>query len=264
MPNFVTEDSNMAQFNVNFHSYSIGYPIQIEVTIPSVSSCDGRDGSPVTHELPAKFPVLYLLHGAGNDYHCWTRYTSAERYAEEQMIAIVTCSVGNSAYMNREDVRGENYYDFVSKELPEFLANYFPISTRPEDSYIAGYSMGGFGTMLHTFTTPERFTASGFFSIGVMKNAPSGSNRPDVIELAKKAKETGKLPKIFLCCGKEDFLYAAAVELHNELDKRGIEHRYDEEPGYEHEFAFWDLELQKFLAWIPRTDYYADKVPHKI
>lgn len=255
----------MAQLNVNFHSYSIGVPVEIELTLPSVSSCDGRDGTQPSHKLAAKFPVLYLLHGAGNDYHCWTRYTSAERYAEEQQIAIVTCSVGNSRYHNREGARGEKFFDFLSKELPEFLTSYFPISDRPEDTFICGYSMGGYGTMLHTFTTPERFAASGFFSIGVMKNMPDGSKpSPDILELAKQAKASGKLPKIFLCCGKEDFLYERAVELHNELDAMGIEHRYDELPGYEHEFAFWDLELQKFLAWIPRTDYYADKIPHKI
>lgn len=252
----------MAQFNVNLYSYSIGVPVEIEVTIPSVSSCD--KGDRLTHKLPAKFPVLYLLHGAGNDYRCWTRYTSAERYAEEQCIAIVTCSVGNSRYLDREGPRGEKYYAFLSKELPEFLENYFPVSTRPEDTYIAGYSMGGYGTMLHTFTTPERFTASGFFSIGLLKSPNGGQLGPDMLELAKNAKESGKLPKIFLCVGKNDFLYNSAAELHRSLAELGIEHVYDELDGYEHEFAFWDLELQKFLAWIPRTDYYADKLPHKI
>ena len=33
--------------------------------------------------------------------------------------------------------------------------------------------------------------------------------------------------------------------------------------GFEHEWRFWDLELPRFFAWLPRTDYYADK-PHKI
>lgn len=256
----------MAQLNINFHSYTIGNPVQIELTLPSISSCDGRDGTQPSHKLPAKFPVLYLLHGGGNDYRCWLRYTSAERYAEEQQIAVVTMSVGNSMYLNREGARGEQYFDFVSKELPEFLSNYFPVSTRPEDTFICGYSMGGFGTMVHTFTTPERFAASGFFSIGVLKNMPNGGRpaAPDILELAKKAKAGGKLPKIFLCVGQEDFLYERAVELHHDLEAMGIEHRYDELPDFEHEFAFWDLELQKFLAWIPRTDYYADKIPHKI
>ena len=109
----------MAQINCNFHSYSIRCPIEIEVTLPSISSMDGRDGTPPTHALPAKFPVLYLLHGGGNDYRCWLRYTSAERYAEEHRIALVTCSVGGSSYEDRE---WGKYYQLLSKELPELCA----------------------------------------------------------------------------------------------------------------------------------------------
>lgn len=71
----------MAQIQCNFYSYSLGYPVDIAVTLPSFTSCNLH--MPHTHALPAKFPVLYLLHGYGNDYKVWQRYTSVERYAEE-------------------------------------------------------------------------------------------------------------------------------------------------------------------------------------
>ena len=56
----------MAQMHCNFFSYSLGYPVDIEVTLPSFTSCNLH--LPHTHALPGKFPVLYLLHGHGNDY----------------------------------------------------------------------------------------------------------------------------------------------------------------------------------------------------
>lgn len=260
----------MAQIHCNFHSYSIGCPVEIEVTIPSLSSCDGRDGAPISHNLPAKFPVIYLLHGGGNDYRCWLRYTSAERYAEEHRVALVTCSVGNSAYENKEG-RGEKYFDFVAKELPEFVCSYFPISDRPEDTFMLGYSMGGYGTIIHTFEEPEKYAAVGFFSPGVPKPAKDATDNllrrlpHNPYEMAAAAAEKGvKLPEIFMCIGQDDFLYEAVTDFHQHLNALEIEHRYDDLPGYEHEFAIWDRELLAFMDWMPRSDYYADKIPHKI
>ena len=127
----------MAQMHCNFFSYSLGYPVDIEVTLPSFTSCNLH--LPHTHALPGKFPVLYLLHGHGNDYQTWLRYTSAERYAEEYRMAVVTFSCHNKAYQNAP--LGENFYDFLNEELPEFVENYFPVSDKSEERYIAGLSM---------------------------------------------------------------------------------------------------------------------------
>ena len=145
----------MAQIHCNFFSYSLCHGVDIEVTLPSFTSCNMDD--PHTHSLPGKFPVVYLLHGKGNDYMSWLRYTSVERYAEEKRIAIVTFSVGNKAYMN--DDMGDNYYDFLNQELPEFVEAYFPISDSPKDRYIAGLSMGGYGALLHGIENPDRYSA---------------------------------------------------------------------------------------------------------
>ena len=115
----------MAQVHCNFFSYSLGYPVDIEVTLPSFTSCNLH--LPHTHALPGKFPVLYLLHGHGNDYQAWLRYTSAERYAEEYRMAVVTFSCHNKAYQNAP--LGENFYDFLNEELPEFVETTSPFPT---------------------------------------------------------------------------------------------------------------------------------------
>ena len=61
----------MAQVSCNFFSYSLGYPVDIELILPSFTSCNMGDAH--SHALPGKFPVLYLLHGYGNDYQAWLR-----------------------------------------------------------------------------------------------------------------------------------------------------------------------------------------------
>ena len=164
----------MAQVHCNFYSYSLKYPVDIEVILPSFTSCNLDQKH--THVLPAKFPVLYLLHGYGNDYQVWHRYMSIARYAEECRIAVVTFSCHNKAYLNAP--LGENFYDFLNEELPEFVEQYFPISTKPEERYIAGLSMGGYGALLHGLKNPQRYSAIGAFSPGI----PDGKeDRPDRI-----------------------------------------------------------------------------------
>ncbi len=251
----------MAQFEVNFYSYSLDTGADICVTIPTFSSCDRGEPS-YTHVPPANFPVLYLLHGHGNDYRCWLRYTSVERLAEEQRIAVVTLNSQNKAYNNVP--YGDNFFDFVSHELPEFITSMFPVSELPKDTYIAGLSMGGYGTLVHAFRTPERYCAYGAFSAGVLEAGESrminGIEGIDPYEEAKtRVAEGRKLPKGYICCGTQDFLYERNLDFVNRLKALGVDFVWHPVDGYRHEWRYWDLEIANFLQWIPRTDYYADK-----
>ena len=257
----------MAQVQCNLYSYSLGYPVEISVTLPSFTSCNLDQ--PHTHRLPGKFPVLYLLHGYGNDYKAWLRYTSIERYAEEHRIAVVTFSCHNKAYLNTPN--GENFYDFLNEELPEFVENYFPISDRPEERYIAGLSMGGYGALLHGLQHPERYSAIGAMSPAVPeKDAPQEDRWPmrtDLYAVTRHAlEEQQRLPDLFMCIGSKDFLYARVTTYCQTFRPQwhGSRFRYDDLPGYEHEFAIWDREIQEFLAWIRRDDVYARMGKNKV
>ena len=61
----------MPQMHCNFFSYSLGHGVDLTITLPGVSPCDMDDPALLTHQMPEKFPVLYLLHGHGNDYLSW-------------------------------------------------------------------------------------------------------------------------------------------------------------------------------------------------
>ena len=145
----------------------------------------------------------------------------------------------------------------------------FPISDRPEDTYIAGLSMGGFGTLVHALSHPERFAAFGAFSAAVQLNPYSlagdaeADKHPinpayDPMNLLKEDIKAGKkLPKMYVACGENDFLYEANKAFVEEMKALGCEVEVDFVPGYTHEWRFWNLEVEKFLNWIPRTDAYA-------
>ena len=65
----------MPQMHCNFFSYSLGHGVDLTITLPGVSPCDMDDPALLTHQMPEKFPVLYLLHGHGHDYLSWERFT---------------------------------------------------------------------------------------------------------------------------------------------------------------------------------------------
>jgi S-formylglutathione hydrolase FrmB len=58
------------------------------------------------------------------------------------------------------------------------------------------------------------------------------------------------LPDLYACCGTEDFLYESNVRFLNHARKLGVKLTYEAGPG-EHNWAYWDAQIQKVLAWLP-------------
>ena len=70
------------------------------------------------------------------------------------------------------------------------------------------------------------------------------------------------LPSFYLACGREDFILDNSERLEEEMTKLGVAHYWECVDGYSHEWRFWDMELEKFIKWLPRTDSYRGKVIH--
>lgn len=274
----------MAKFTCNFISYTLLRAVDVTVVVPTPTTPEAmgmglKPGEKPAHTPKAKYPVLYLLHGMANNHATWTGYTNVEFFAEERNIAVVMFSAENKSYVNHPS--GDRFFDFLSKELPDFVCGMFPISDKPEDSFIAGLSMGGYGTLVHALNHPERFAALGAFSAAVSLNPASLANmgegdassteevaekvlanKPnpqyDPTSLADKiAAEGGKFPKCYIACGAKDFLYEANLQFRDKLLGYGADLTWFETPNHGHEWRFWNLVVEQFLDWIPRTDVYA-------
>jgi putative tributyrin esterase len=271
----------MAKFTCNVISYTLKRTVDITVVIPSPTIPEsmgmGIEGKP-SHTPKEKYPVVYLFHGMGNNHATWTGYTNVEMYAEERNIAIVNISCENKSYINGET---DSFFDFITDELPDFVCGMFPISSKPEDTYIAGLSMGGYGTLVHALSHPERFAAFGALSAATKqknfkrtftidnmgKSDPTDVLNPDYDPetLANRIAESGKkFPKVYMACGGKDFIYQSNVDFRDKLIALGADVTWDEIAEYGHEWRFWDIEIEKFLDWIPRTDYYAKQGKRRI
>lgn len=284
----------MAKIVCNFISYTLRRTVDITVVIPSPtipqSTRRFKAAEPCMHTPKEKYPVLYLLHGMGNNHATWTGYTNVEMFAEERQIAVVNISAENKSYIKKGD---DDFFKFVSEELPDFVCGMFPISDRPEDTFTAGLSMGGYGTLVHALNFPERFAAFGAFSAGVSvgkinmskfdpdklqaQHAAEKGNRPplapnpevdpqfDPVALALKiVEEKRTFPKVYMACGGKDFIYESNIQFRDKLMELGADVTWDEIPQYGHEWRFWNVEVERFLDWIPRTDYYAKQGKRKI
>jgi S-formylglutathione hydrolase FrmB len=248
----------MALVHVNFHSDVLGMAASMDVIIPQQSHT--LIGMSTSGGGTCK--TLYLLHGLSDDHTIWQRRTSIERYAAKYDLAVVMPNAHRSWYTDME--HGGKFFTFISEELPRVCRSFFRcMSDKREDNYVAGLSMGGYGALLHGLQNPARYSAIGAFSPGIPDPGapldPHRVMREDLFQLTEDAlKNNAVLPDLFLCIGDRDFLYERVSRYHQTFGHRWnrSRYRYDDLPGYDHEFAIWDIEVLAFLEWIRREDIY--------
>jgi S-formylglutathione hydrolase FrmB len=172
-------------------------------------------------------------------------------------------------------VYGGKYWQFVSEEVPALVRDTFPVSSEREDNFVAGLSMGGYGAFKLALTHPERYAAAASLSGAVdirevvreKKDDPLNKDwlvgmrnvfgdlgkvpdsKHDLFTLAKKVAKGNAKPRLFQCCGTEDFLYADNVRFRDAIRKLPLDLTYTEGSG-EHNWAYWDRMIQDVLAWM--------------
>ena len=251
----------MAFMEVKFFSQALQVAVSVNVILPEAQQGIGMAGS-ARKKLPR---VLYLLHGLSDDHSIWMRRTSVERYAAKQNLAVIMPAVNRSFYINER--YGAAYWDFVSEELPKVMHTFFRLSNKPEDTFVAGLSMGGYGAMRLALTYPERYAAAGSFS-GALDLAALGERRDktelhrilgddtsisgtdlDCFHLMKKNADAPKKPRLFVACGTADFLYDAHLKAVPALKENGWDVTHFEKPDAIHEWGFWDEMIAAFIPW---------------
>lgn len=259
----------MAFIRCNFFSETIGYQTNVNVIIPFEKNRK-KDGSP---DVGKRYPVLYLLHGGGGNQDDWIRYTSIERYAEKYNIAVVMPDVGGNSFY-ADMAHGYRYFTYLSEELPDYVENYFPVGGCRENRFVAGLSMGGYGSLKWGLNCPEFFEFVADFSGASLITemfserglaGDKGENRNNVVSrnwgsdeelkdsindtaylLRRAAQMKDKLPTLYVCIGTEDFSYAYTQRFMEYARQLGLAIIYEEAPG-EHNWDFWDPFILKYI-----------------
>lgn len=258
----------MAFIQVNFFSEVLGMSTQMDVILPQET--EGQIGVGYVGERK-KYPVLYLLHGMTDNETTWQRNTSIERYAAERGIAVVMPTTHLGWYTDMKV--GFRYFTHIAKEVPEICQRFFPqISDKKEDTFVAGNSMGGYGAFKLALCAPERFGAAASLSGGLDVAATvkkDGGDFPasfwadifgpadevagsgnDLFAVSENLIKSGAdVPKLYMWCGVDDFLYDQNIKMRDHLNKTGYDLTYKETDG-DHSWKYWDREIPFILDWF--------------
>ncbi len=223
---------------VDFYSDTLSEYMDVRVIMPTLEN--GKNAR-----------VLYLLHGLSDAPSVWLHRTNLERYAEAVgNLCVVLVSGHRSWYANTAS--GLAYRTFVFEEIPRKIENMFRVSTRREDTFVAGNSMGGYGAAKFALLYPEKFRAafplSGAFHAekyianeaerrAVFGDEPKRED--DVFSLVSEAENAADYPKFELICGKDDFCLADNRELFALMKEKGFDATLSE-PGGAHCWPSWD------------------------
>lgn len=270
----------MSVVQVNLKSQYLAAMSPITIILPDPSlSMPPKD----FYESGEKFKVLWLLHGTFGDSSDWLHFTRIELYAREHNLAVVMPSAMCSDYVNWSGFGlGYNMYDHLFEELMPMIYNWYPISDKREDNYIAGLSMGGFGTMVYALNHPEKFAVAASLSGPILDPhnpvnvRPANGSAPHMKAFRPNRKENQinnaggqegylkspantwdklienmnngvDMPELYFCSGTADWMYPAYVHFKEYALENKVPAIFEEEPGYNHEWRFWDMYIEKVI-----------------
>jgi enterochelin esterase-like enzyme len=224
------------------------------------------------------YPVLYLLHGAGDDQTGWVQFGEVLRItdaairdgsATPMVIVMPDADTGRRGYFN--DIDGTwNYEDFFFEELLPHVEREYRIKGEKRYRAVAGLSMGGGGSFMYALHHPELFSSACPLSAYVgplslesarqqlARREQSFSaaqieahyRRHSALELIADAPaDQLKAVRWFIDCGDDDFLYEGNSLVHIAMQKKEIPHEYRVRDGA-HNWTYWRESLPAVLAFV--------------
>jgi enterochelin esterase-like enzyme len=225
------------------------------------------------------YPVLYLLHGGGDDQTGWIQFGEVKYIADKtikkgkstpMIIVMPDANSGKRGYTN--DATGEwRYEDFFFEEFMPFVEKRYRIKSEKRYRAIAGLSMGGGGTYYYALHRPDLFQAACPLSASArpinkegaksymkrrgMSNASEKQvedwlKKYDIHEMIKNMPEDKKKSvRWYIDCGDDDFLYEGNSLVHIAMRKNDIPHEFRIRDG-KHDWTYWRHSLYDVLNFI--------------
>ena len=227
------------------------------------------------------YPVLYLLHGGGDDQTGWVQFGEVLNIADREIlegratsmiIVMPDANTGTRGYFN--DPKGEwRYEDFFFEEFMPFVEKTYRI--KPEKRYraVAGLSMGGGGSFMYALHHPELFSAAcplsasaGPLSLeetkawleqrnlkGTDEQIEAYYKRHSALALVEAMPEDQKKSvRWYIDCGDDDFLYEGNSLIHIAMRKKEIPHEFRIHNGG-HTWTYWRTALPTVLEFVSQS-----------
>ncbi len=203
-----------------------------------------------------KYPVLYLLHGGGEDQRGWASQGKtdlildnliAEQKAKPMIIAMLDGNVGGGggiASFGEQQLRAfEN--ELKIGAIPYVESN-FRVETDAKNRALAGLSMGGLQTLHAGLRNTELFNYLGVFSSGWWANNTKLSDPQYEFMKNNTTKINENLKELWISQGgKEDIAHANCQIMMKKFDEMGVKYKYSEYAGG-HSWPVWRHDIYMF------------------
>ncbi|MEN0055831.1 MAG: alpha/beta hydrolase-fold protein [Mucilaginibacter sp.] len=257
----------------NIKSDILGHNVKYAIYLPADYETSNRS-----------YPVVYLLHGFGDDHTGWLEFGEINRYADKAIaegkippMIIVMPDAQISWYINSFDGK-QKYEDFFFKEFMPDIEHEFRIKASKKYRGVAGLSMGGFGTLVYSLKHPELFSAAAALSAAVRSDedfmaipdarwaetysqamGPNLKGRErlnstwqsnSVLGLVQN-KTTDELKQVryWIDCGDDDPLSKGNSLLHIALTEKKVPHEFRIRDGA-HNWTYWRTGITDALEFI--------------
>jgi len=211
-------------------------------------------------DTKTKYPVLYLLHGAGGDEEAWSSMGRAaqildnliEKGLAKPMIVVMpngnpnqqaaqTMGLPTTQLNFRDPAMANAYVRSLVEEIVPFIEKNYRVVAKKSHRAIAGLSMGGGHTIAASGLYPHMFDYICPLSMG--------SQRTEQLDAQLQGIKKAGYKLYWLACGNTDFLFDSANQLDAALTANGLEHTYFVSEGG-HTWANWRYYLNTFAPLL--------------
>jgi len=237
-------------------------------------------------ESDQSYPVLYLLHGSGDDQTGWVQFGQVQNIADRviaeglagpMIIVMPDADTGVRGYFNA--IQGNfNYEDFFFQELIPHIEKTYRVRTDRRYRAVSGLSMGGGGTIFYALRRPDLFAAAAPLSASTgnwdleqfkqrtrSNSANAGLSdqqiesyfhRHSIESIIKNASEEElrriKSIRWYISNGDDDFLYEGNARLHILFRQNEIPHEFRIKDGG-HTWTYWRMELPIVMEFVAKS-----------
>ena len=210
-------------------------------------------------ETSTRYPVLYIIHGGGEDARGWAQQGRtdiildnliAAGKAKPMLVAMVDANVGGGM----RDMAMENFKDELLDDIIPFVERNYRVLADREHRALAGLSMGGLHTLYTGIKHTDLFGALGIFSSGWLPFQQETAD--EYHEYLEKNRDTvnERLKPFFISQGgREDIAWENNQRMMKRFDEIGIHYEYYEYPGG-HTWPVWRDNLRKMAPELFRQE----------
>ncbi len=204
-----------------------------------------------------KYPVLYLLHGGGEDERGWATQGKTDLIldnliADKKVVPMLAVMMDGNFYGNGGGIAGfgepalKSFENELMQNLMPFVEKNFRTKTDAGNRALAGLSMGGLQTLYAGLKNTSIFSWLGVFSSGWWANQPSLSDPQYAFMKEHSSTINSNLKNFWIAMGgPEDIAYKNCKIMLGRFDEMGVKYQYSEYPGG-HTWPVWRNNLYNF------------------